>query len=59
MFNISYSASIEYKYLTISVHYYISLLRSDVDKFAGKPVGQDAYQQLIKVKPIYELGANN
>ena len=30
--------NIEYKYLTIAVHYYISLLRLDVDKFAGKPV---------------------
>ena len=49
--------SIEYKYLTIAVHYYVSLLRLDVDKFAGKSGAKDAYQQLIKDKPIYELGA--
>ena len=49
--------SIEYKYLTIAVHYYISLLQIDVDKFTGKPGAKEAYQQLIKDKPIYELGA--
>ena len=49
--------STEYKYLTIAVHYYTSLLQLDVDKFAGKPGAKDAYQQLIKDKPIYELGA--
>ena len=48
--------SLEYKYLTIISNYYCVLLNAEANRAKGLQGSEEKYQEILKKKPIYEIG---